>query len=92
MSEALPTPPITNQQAQAEQLDANGWPIGFFEATAGCFQGEPLIREPQGDFEQRLELDDSEPQAETAYLLASPANPKRLNQAIAEVENETPPK
>ncbi len=47
-----------------------------------------MIREPQGDFEQRLELDDSQPQAETAYLLASPVNAKRLNQAITEVKKK----
>lgn len=87
-----PTHPITNQQSQTEELDANGWPIGFFEATAGCFQGEPLVREPQGDFEQRLELDDSQPWDETAYLMASPANSDRLNQAITQVENQTLPK
>jgi|GEM_PF-2122251 len=84
------TPPITSQPAQPEQLDANGWPIGFFEATAGCFQGEPLVREPQGDYEQRLALDDSPPWDETAFLKASPVNAKRLNQAITEVENQTP--
>ncbi len=22
--------------------DANGWPVGYFEETAGCFEGEPL--------------------------------------------------
>lgn len=49
---------IDNQEKLSEKLDANGWPIGFFEATAGCFQGAPLVREPQGDYEERLELDD----------------------------------
>ena len=33
-----------------------GWPPGFFEATAGAWQGEPLQREPQGEYEQREEL------------------------------------
>jgi len=33
-----------------------GWPPGFFEQTAGCWQGEPLIREPQGEYEIRDEL------------------------------------
>ena len=49
-------PPVVNPPEHSEPLDANGWPIGFFEATAGCFQDEPLVREPQGEFEQRLEL------------------------------------
>ncbi|PPD02745.1 MAG: hypothetical protein CTY29_12030 [Methylobacter sp.] len=83
-------PPIDNQPDQHEQLDANGWPIGFFEKTAGCFQGEPLVREPQGDYELRLELDDSQPWDDTAYLLVTTANTDRLNQATAEIENQTP--
>ena len=33
-----------------------GWPPGFFEQTAGCWQGEPLVREPQGEYEVRDEL------------------------------------
>lgn len=43
-----------------ESTDANGWPDGFYETTAGAWAGEPLIREPQGNFEQRLELDDNQ--------------------------------
>ena len=39
-------------------VDEYGWPIGFFEETAGAFQGEPLVREHQGEYEVRLELDD----------------------------------
>lgn len=31
-----------------------GWPIGFFARTAGAWQGEPLVREAQDDFDQRL--------------------------------------
>lgn len=33
-----------------------GWPPGFFEETAGVWQGDPLIREEQGDYEIRDEL------------------------------------
>jgi hypothetical protein len=36
--------------------DAKGWPIGFVEATYGAWQGEPLQRGPQGDFEVRDRL------------------------------------
>jgi len=39
------------------EKDAHGWPVGFFEATAGAWEGEPLTREPQGEYEKRLELD-----------------------------------
>ena len=38
-------------------VDANGWPEGFFEETFGCWVGEPLVREPQGDYETRLEFE-----------------------------------
>jgi hypothetical protein len=33
-----------------------GWPPHFFEETAGQWQGEPLTREPQGEYEVREEL------------------------------------
>ncbi|HOT90691.1 MAG TPA: hypothetical protein PLJ78_03750 [Anaerolineae bacterium] len=32
------------------------WPVGFFESTAGAWAGAPLVREPQGDYEERPEL------------------------------------
>ena len=38
-------------------VDANGWPLGFFEETEGRWSGEPLVREPQGDYETRLEFE-----------------------------------
>jgi hypothetical protein len=33
-----------------------GWPAGFFEKTAGAWEGEPLVREEQGEYETRDEL------------------------------------
>jgi hypothetical protein len=30
-----------------------GWSPGFFERTAGAWEGEPLKREEQGEYEQR---------------------------------------
>lgn len=30
-----------------------GWPPGFFERTAGCLADEPLVRYPQGEYEER---------------------------------------
>jgi hypothetical protein len=36
-----------------KSAEAVGWPPGFFEQTAGAWQGEPLTREPQGEFEER---------------------------------------
>lgn len=34
-----------------------GWSADFFEHTAGAWKGEPLERSPQGEPEQRLELE-----------------------------------
>ncbi len=39
------------------EVDANGWSIGFFDETAGSIPGLPE-REHQGEYEERLELDD----------------------------------
>jgi hypothetical protein len=36
--------------------EAQGWPLGFFERTAGAWQGEVLVREPDGDDERRNRL------------------------------------
>ena len=36
--------------------DKLGWPVGFFETVAGGWQGEPLARAPQGDYEGRADL------------------------------------
>lgn len=30
-----------------------GWPVGFFEKTAGSFQDEPLVRYSQGELQER---------------------------------------
>ncbi|MFB2892675.1 MAG: hypothetical protein U7127_10915 [Phormidium sp.] len=42
------TPP---QKKTPEEL---GWTPGFFERTAGAWEGEPLKRGEQGEFEERL--------------------------------------
>jgi len=52
------TQPIIEEAPESQTgVDANGWSIGFFEATAGAFQGEPLVRALQGEYEERLELE-----------------------------------
>lgn len=33
-----------------------GWPPGVYEATAGAWQGELLVRAPQGEYEVREPL------------------------------------
>jgi len=37
--------------------DAFGWPAGFFEATAGKWQGAPLVREQPTEYDVREELE-----------------------------------
>jgi hypothetical protein len=37
------------------EVDANGWPIDFFERVAGSMPD--LQRAPQGEFEERLTLE-----------------------------------
>lgn len=41
------------QNGVPETLEELGWPPGFFEATAGQWQGEPLERGSQVDFVER---------------------------------------
>jgi len=44
-----------------EQLDrekaSNQWPDGYFETVFGGWQGDPLVRPEQGEFEQRESFD-----------------------------------
>jgi hypothetical protein len=44
-------------QPVAATGESRGWPAGFFEQTYGSFRDQPLIREPQGEYEIRAELD-----------------------------------
>ena len=47
--------PVT-QPRPSELPDDLGWPPAFFESTFGCLRDEPLVREPQGEYEIRDEL------------------------------------
>ena len=38
---------------EAKTLEDLGYPSGFFERTAGCFEDEPLVRYPQGELQER---------------------------------------
>jgi len=44
-----------------ERLDqeraSNQWPDGYFETVFGGWQGDPLVRPEQGEFEQRESFD-----------------------------------
>ena len=45
-----------HENATADAIDSD-WPPDFFQATAGAWAGEPMVREPQGDYEIRDELE-----------------------------------
>ncbi len=38
------------------EVDKNGYPIGFFEETAGSLADDPIERAAQGEFETRGEI------------------------------------
>lgn len=40
----------------AEQDAAIGWPPGYFEHVIGGWKGDPLVRPPQGEYEERERL------------------------------------
>ncbi|MEQ8971107.1 MAG: type II toxin-antitoxin system ParD family antitoxin [Coleofasciculus sp. C1-SOL-03] len=44
----------TDTKSIPKTPDELGWSPGFFEKTAGKWQGEPLTRGEQGEYEQRL--------------------------------------
>jgi hypothetical protein len=39
-----------------DDASTQAWPTRFFEQTAGCFVGEPLVRGDQGTYEMRDEM------------------------------------
>lgn len=41
----------------ARQAEANGWPAGYFESTAGSITDPTFVRPPQGAPEARLPLE-----------------------------------
>ncbi len=46
---------LANEDLEA-LAQANGWPPGFFTNVIGSWEGDPLVREPEGDYEEREEL------------------------------------
>ena len=43
----------SKRASRREVTDSLGYPVGYFEATAGSFQGEPLERPPDLPLETR---------------------------------------
>jgi hypothetical protein len=48
---------LVGNGVSAKTPEELGWPEGFFEKTAGAWSGEPLVREPQGNYETRKPLE-----------------------------------
>jgi hypothetical protein len=44
-------------ELKARATQAAGWPPGYFESTFGSITDETFERPPQGDYEERLELE-----------------------------------
>jgi hypothetical protein len=47
--------PIVKTES-AKTPEELGWPPGFFERTAGAWQGEPFTRGEQGEYPERDQL------------------------------------
>lgn len=51
---------VTMRPLEIDEIEAlaqsNGWPLGFFTQTMGKWEGEPLVREHQGEYEERYEM------------------------------------
>ena len=47
--------PIVKSKS-AKTPEELGWPPGFFDRTAGAWEGEPLIRGEQGEYQERDQL------------------------------------
>ena len=44
-------------ELKARGTQAADWPPGYFESTLGSITDETFIRHPQGEYEERLELE-----------------------------------
>ena len=51
--EAIDLAKANDDHSAPQQLDANGYPPGYFESTFGSFAGEPLERASQGSYASR---------------------------------------
>ncbi len=48
---------IDHQDAPATKHSIREWPEGYVEQTFGSLADDPLLREPQGDYEERESFD-----------------------------------
>ena len=48
---------VPEENSDRPESKPSAWPPGFIESTYGSIQDESFIRQPQGEYEQRLELE-----------------------------------
>ena len=53
---AVPKQSLIEGTANAKTPEELGWPPGFFERTFGCLQDDPIVRWPQGEYEEREQI------------------------------------
>lgn len=53
----LPLSRFLAELAKREIGHSDEWPAGYFDEVFGQWQGEPLTRAPQGDYESRRDLE-----------------------------------
>ncbi|HRW50344.1 MAG: hypothetical protein M9936_17910 [Caldilinea sp.] len=53
----LPIDAPETAESVSRPFDDRGWPVGFFEATSGQWQGTPLVRDQPTSYELREDLD-----------------------------------
>lgn len=49
--------PVTMTATGTDAVTDSDWPPGFYEATAGAWQGEALVRDSEGNYEVRDPLE-----------------------------------
>lgn len=54
---ATSKPSKVSSDSEAPDLQAKGWPVGYFEETFGSLRDVNLERQPQGEYEVRESLD-----------------------------------
>jgi hypothetical protein len=48
---------VVVQPLETDEVDDLGWPIGYFDETAGSLADDPIERGPQGEYEVRDEIE-----------------------------------
>lgn len=52
----LPLSRFLADLVKQQTVRQTGWPDGYLDQVFGCWEGEPLQREPEGDLEERSRI------------------------------------